>query len=44
MVEMVNEDTSNLRLDLNVPEFSDTNKITLQKNNPQPTPTPTKKP
>lgn len=43
-VEMVNEDTSNLRLDPNVPEFNDTNKITLQKNNPQPTPTPTKKP
>ena len=34
-VEMVNEDTSNLRLDPNIPEFSDTNKITVQKNNPQ---------
>jgi hypothetical protein len=41
---MVNEDTSNLRLDPNVPEFSDPNKITVQKNPPQPTPPPTKKP
>jgi len=43
-VEMVNEDTSNLRLDPNVPEFSDPNKITVQKNPPHPTPPPTKKP
>lgn len=34
-VEMVNEDTSNLRLDANVPEFGqdEIGKITLQKNN-----------
>lgn len=45
-VEMVNEDTSNLRLDPNVPEFSDASKITVQKNNPQSQPTKpqTKKP
>jgi hypothetical protein len=35
IVEMVNEDTSNLRLDANVPEFGqdEMGKITLQKNN-----------
>jgi hypothetical protein len=44
IVEMVNEDTSNLRIDANVPEFSDANKITLQKNTPQSNPTPNKKP
>ncbi len=42
-VEMVNEDTSNLRLDPNVPEFTDNSKITVQKNTPGTTPTPTKK-
>lgn len=46
IVEMVNEDTSNLRLDPNVPEFSDASNITVQKNNPQSQPTKpqTKKP
>lgn len=45
-VEMVNEDTSNLRLDPNVPEFGDASKITVQKNTPPPQPTKpqTKKP
>jgi hypothetical protein len=43
-VEMVNEDTSNLRLDPNVPDFSDINKITLQKNTLLTTSAQTKKP